>query len=385
MSDRRGEGLPRIPTPFSSRLREMRLRILPFVTFVAVLVAVTFFWRHVGGTGSIVPGIAEGIRSIVTSPQPGKIEQLLVGPYQAVKAGQPLAILRPVDPRARLDLLQSELQLARLKSQPSVAQQNAMNFERVRVEYLRLKQELAVAKINLERAENQLRRDQVLYNEKLLAEDLYDLTLKTRDMYQAEVQEKGKAVDEIGARMVQLRNLGDPDSTNDVNESAVLARLENEQAQAETNWAPITLYAPVDGMVQTISRHQEEFVLDGEPLMIVSADRADHIVGYVRQPYSFQPEIGMNVKVVTRELRRQKFFSQIIQVGAQVEVITNALAYVRQGILVDAGLPVVIHIPPGIKVRPGEQVDISVLRDRTAAAPVAGGVSGFFARLFDSP
>ena len=385
MSAGHQDELPPIPTPLSSRLRELRLRVLPYVTFIAVVVAVTFFWRHVGGTGTIMPGIAEGIRSIVTSPQPGKIEQLLVGPYQSVTAGQPLAIVRPVDPRARLDLLQSELDLARMRMQPSVAQQNAMNFERVRVEYLRLKQELAVAKINLERAENQLRRDQQLYNEKLLAEDLYDLTLKTRDMYKAEVDEKGKAVEEIGGRLVQLRSLGDPESTNEVNESAVLARLENEQALAGTNWAPITLYAPVDGMVQTISRHQQEFVLDGEPLMIVSADRADHIVGYVRQPYSFQPEIGMNVSVVTRELKRQKFFSQITQVGAQVEVITNALAFVRQGVLVDAGLPVVIHIPPGIKVRPGEQVDISVLRDRTATAPTASATPGFFARWFNSP
>lgn len=374
--------LPCIPTPFSSRLREWRLRFLPILTFAVVLGGLAFLFRNFGGTGGAMPGVAEGVRSTVTSPQPGKIDQLLVQPFQMVQAGQPLAIVRPVDPRARLDLLQSELQLARLRMEPSVAQQNAMNFERVRVEYLRLKGEVALAKINLERLENQLRRDTQLYKEKLLAEDLYDLTLKTRDMYKAEVEEKGAAVHEIETRLNQLRSLGDPSLTPERSVPEMLTRLEAEKALAETNWAPITLRAPIDGMVHLIYRQESEFVLDGEPLIMINSKHSERVVGYLRQPYSFQPEIGMKVRVVTREQRRQRFESQIVQIGAQVEIITNSLAFIRQGFLVDAGLPIVVQIPPYVKVRPGEMVDISVdHRAGSDSLASSGPFSGLMARL----
>ena len=374
--------LPRIPTPFSARMRELRVRYLPIVGFVIVIISLACLFRNFGGTGGVVQGVAEGVRSTVTSPQPGKLDELLVHPYQMVKEGQPIAVLRPVDPRARLDLLQSALQLERMRMEPSVAQQNAMNFERVRVEFLRLKQEVAVAKINLERADNQLRRDSQLFKEQLLSEDLYDLTLKTRDMYKAEVEEKGAAVAEIEARLKLLRTLGEPQLAAGTNVNEVLARLDAEQALAHTNWGPITLFSPIDGIVQAVCRHQSEFVLDGEPLIIINSQRSDQIVGYLRQPYSFQPEIGMKVQVITREQKRQKFPSEIIQIGAQVEIITNALAFVRQGTLVDAGLPIVVQIPPFIKVRPGELVDIAIERSPVPARTQTA-TSGFLSRLVE--
>ena len=80
---------------------------------------------------------------------------------------------------------------------------------------------------------------------------------------------------------------------------AILSRLEAEQVLAQTNWAPITLFAPIDGMVHLVCRHASEFVMDGEPLLMINSQRSDHVVGYLRQPYSFQPEVGMQVEVVT--------------------------------------------------------------------------------------
>src|SRR6185436_6615897 len=276
--------LPLIPTPLSTRLRELRVRSLPVAVFTVVLIALAFLWHKYGPTGGGMTGVAEGIRSTVTSPQPGRLDQLLVQPYQIVRRGEPIAILQPIDPRAQLDLLQSHVQLARMRLEPSVAQQNAMNYERVRIEYLRLKQELAVARINLERAENQLRRDEQLYKEKLLAEDLYDLTLKTRDMYRAEVDEKALAVTEVDAGMTQLRALGEPPMSNAASEPGIVSQIQAEQALAQTNWAPITLFAPIDGMVHLVCRHENEFVIDGEPLLMINSQRSEHVVGYLRQP-----------------------------------------------------------------------------------------------------
>jgi hypothetical protein len=64
--------------------------------------------------------------------------------------------------------------------------------------------------------------------------------------------------------------------------------------------------------------------------------------------------------VTTRNRKRLEFPSRIVQVGAQVESITNALAYVRQGFLFDSGLPLVVEIPPESRIRPGELVDVLI-------------------------
>jgi hypothetical protein len=63
--------------------------------------------------------------------------------------------------------------------------------------------------------------------------------------------------------------------------------------------------------------------------------------------------------VITRTKKRQRFEGQISQISAQVEMITNSLAFVAQGSLVDVGLPVVIPVPRGFSIRPGEIVDVT--------------------------
>jgi multidrug resistance efflux pump len=246
-----------------------------------------------------------------------------------------------------------------------------MNFEQIRVDLLQTKSELAMARVNLARAANEVRRNTPLFHEKLVSEDLYDISVKTRDMYQAEVTAKTDAVAEIERRMAELQPLATPTSPGlagiDLLQESV-NRLEQSQRKVATNWAALVLRAPISGMVNLIHRREGEYVVDGEPLFVINSQWADRIVGYLRQPYPVDPQVGMAVRVSTREYKSRNFSSEISQVGAQLETITNSLAYIRQGSLVDAGLPVVIEIPKGLKIRPGESVDL-VFRGRPAAVP----------------
>jgi multidrug resistance efflux pump len=344
--------------------REFRSRYLPAIVLVITGLAIFFLWRQVDG--AVLAGVGEGVRFFVTSPQSGWITTLMVRPYQTVRKGEPLAIIQPLDVRAQLDLLRSELEIARLRSQPSIPEQNAMNYEQVRVDWLRQRSELALARVNLERAEKELRRSEPLYREKLISADIYDLAVRDRDLYLAEVEEKSNAVVEIELRLQTLRPLGDPQLANtngNVLSGQALASFTWKQALAQTNWDSITLTAPMDGMVYGINRQAGGFVLDGELLMDISSLRSDRVVGYLRQPYAFDPQVGTRVKVVTRTHQRHQFTSQITQVGAQLEYITNALAYLRPMALVDMGLPIVIDVPREFQLRPGEVVDILVVPD----------------------
>ncbi|HKX63512.1 MAG TPA: hypothetical protein VJS65_16770 [Verrucomicrobiae bacterium] len=364
------DSLPRIPTPLAQRWREFRVQFLPLIVFSCIVGVIVVVWRQSGLTGHMT-GVAEGVRSVVTSPQVASIEQLRVQPYQVVQAGDPIAILLPRDPGALLGLLQSELQIARLRFQPSVADRNVMNFEQIRVDLLQNKTELAMAKVNLARSENEVRRNTPLFKEKLVSEDIWDISVKTRDMYQAEVTAKGEAVAEIERRMKELQPLASPSVASSPTIDPlqeVLSRLEQTQRTVATNWGPFVLRAPISGMVSIVYRREGEFVVDGEPILVINSQWADRIVGYLRQPYAMDPQVGMSVHVATREYKSRNFWSEISQVGAQMETITNSLAFIRQGSLVDAGLPVVVEIPKGMKIRPGEAVDL-VFRSRPTDLP----------------
>jgi multidrug resistance efflux pump len=354
--------LPPIPLTPRLRWRLFRERVVPAVMFLSLVGVAIAVWSRFYGTPTL-SGVAEGVRTTVASPQAGWLRELKVHPYQLVNQGDPVAIIEPVDVRIPLGLLRAELDLARLRHEPSVADQNAMNYERVRVEFLRLKTEVAAARVNLARADNEVRRDQRLFEQKILSEDLYDLTIKTRDALAAELVAKTNAVTEIEQRLVTLRALGDPQmAAVDERLQKVLARLEATQAGAASNWGPITLVAPISGMVGVINRQPGEYVSDGEPVVGVSALGAQRVVAYLRQPYPIDPEVGMAVRLCTRTEKREQFSTSILHVGAQVEAITNALAIVRQGALMDVGLAVVVGLPAQNRIRPGEIVDLWIER-----------------------
>jgi multidrug resistance efflux pump len=350
--------LPPIPTPVSMYWREFRVRFLPVAVFAGLVFVIVLVWRS-AGISSYVAGVAEGVRSTVTSPQMGVIQQLRVRPFQMVQAGEIIAVLFPRDPSAELDLLQTQIAIARLRLEPSVAERSALNFESVRVDLYQLEAELAEAKVNLEGAETEVKRNFKLYKEKLVSEETLALATTLRDRYQAEIKAKTEAIGLIQARLEALSTIGIPQpmTTNDPTQ-LILNRLELMQASAATNWGPIVLRAPISGMVGILYRQQGENVVEGEPLVSINGNWSDRIVAYVRQPYQVDPMVGMPVYVTTRDRKVREFWSEISQVGAQLETITNTLAFVRAGFLVDAGLPFVVDVPKGVQIRPGETVDL---------------------------
>jgi multidrug resistance efflux pump len=360
--------LPPIPTPMSAVWREIRIQVFPVFFFIIVIAAIAFLWNAMPKSGNM-RGVGEGLRSVVTSPRIGILQRLEVQPFQWVEAGDPLVTVLPVDPDAQLDLLQSELQLTRLRLEPSMADQNALNFEQVRFDALRLRQELAMARVNLEQAESALKRNEALIAERLVSRDIYELSLRDREVYKSEVKEKSASLQEIEARLAQLRGVGEPQfpGTNQFTIS-LIDRLEKRMALVETNWSPITLLAPISGRVHMIARHESEYVVEGEPLVMIASPKADRIVAYMRQPFTFDPQPGMEVEVLLQNQNRQKFSTKITQIGAQMEAITNALAFVQQGALVDMGLPIILSVPPQVQLRPGETVSI-VLQSNPFTVP----------------
>lgn len=357
------EPLPRIPIPPGQRWREFRVRVLPFLTFAAAVAGVAYIWRQ-NIAAPAFQGEAEPRRAIVASPQPGTIAELKVVRFQRVSKGETLAIVLPNDPRVHLSVLQSELDLLRAKLEPSLSQQrNATDYERLRLEWLLQKAHLASSRVALARAENELKRNEELFAQKLISADLYDFSVKTKEQLQVEVDEKTKLLADMERELEALRILGNTASSSSVSEAALAALKgpEEKLKAAQAQVAPIALTAPMDGVVSFVSRREGENVMNGEPILTITSHDSESIVGYIRQPFAVEPQVGMPVEVRTRSHRSIARLSQIIRVGSHIEPITNSLAIIRPGALVDMGLPIEIGIPPDLSIRPGEQVDL-VLR-----------------------
>jgi len=335
------------------------MRFVPIIVFLGALAALVFMWGNLGGAG--IPGMAEGTRSIVSASRLGYIQELLVEPFAHVEAGTPLLRLQPIEPQAELNLLQAELQLVRLRLEPALADRNAFDFERIRLDLLLQQQQLALAQVNLTRAESALRRNAALRQDQLVSEDLYELALRDRDLYRSQTNEIARTITQLDRRLTELSGVGES-KTPGVNPEAALlvAKLEARLRNARDEMLPITLVAPISGIVHSVLRQNGEAVVEGEPLVLINSPRAERIVAFVRQPYSFTPRIGLPVEIVTRNPPRQRFLTQVSQVGAQLEAITNSLAFLVPGKLVDAGLQIVLPVPPELVIRPGEIVDVHV-------------------------
>jgi hypothetical protein len=91
---------------------------------------------------------------------------------------------------------------------------------------------------------------------------------------------------------------------------------------------------------------------------MISAVQTEQIVAYVRQPLVFHPKIGMGVHVRSRTPHRETGPATVVQVGAQMEPYNTAMLPIPATRPIEWGLPVLISLPQGLKLVPGELVDI---------------------------
>jgi multidrug resistance efflux pump len=329
-------------------------RFLPVIVFGVALVAAAILWRYQGGGRTFI-GMGEGARVMVMAPQAGSLLEMLVPPYAVVRQGDPVAVVRGFDPRGAMDRLRLRLEMTRLETAPPLSEVRAVDLERIRLDLARIRSELAIARVRLEFATREVNRLEPLFRDRLISETTIEVSRGNRDMNAAEVQEKERLMEEVEARLREL------EERRALAEGTAAGVGVGVGVGAETLNDPVTtLVAPMDGTVGAWLRRPGEFLLEGEPVMTIQAHRAERIVGYMRQPIGFDPKAGMAVQVVRRTSSRERFPSVIQHVGSQFEPITNALALVRDGALMDVGLPVIIDLPADQAVRPGEMVDVLV-------------------------
>ncbi|MEO6035364.1 MAG: hypothetical protein ABIQ35_08925 [Verrucomicrobiota bacterium] len=354
---------PRIPIPLGQHWRDARMRLLPILVLAGALGMVGYLWKNNVAAPTLV-GQVEPVQANVSSYKPGTLAQLTVSRFQKVKAGDSVGQVLVTDPRilaSTLAVIQAEIELLKINMEPIMTQQRtAMDYDKLRMDWMKRRADLAMARINLQLAEAELHRSEELFQEKIVSQRVLEQAQAARDRYQSEVTELNVLVTE------QQQNFSFLQPTNvveiarvshDPMHAAILVQ-ESKLRLAEAELSPITLIAPVDGTVSSIYHRSGETILAGDPILGISGGSSARIIGYLRQPTIVEPKLGMAVQVRTRGIYRESAAAKIIEFGTQFESISPALLSAAKPANLELGLPIAVSIPPHLKVRPGELVDL---------------------------
>jgi multidrug resistance efflux pump len=361
------EQLPVIPTPTGQKWREFRIRFLPLIVFACTVGSIAYIWREHVTPPNLVAHV-EPVMTYVRVADNCLVTNLLVEIYQPVRKGDSIAEVIITDNR-RLDsdfqMLRSQLSLVQLELGTLLDKDRlAMDYYGMRNDYqteLRLlreaQAELPQVEYNVNLASNQLKSG-------LGSEFDYQNYLGRSKLLKSSIEQLTKSVADLEKNLETMKaaSQGNTDTNSAADLRKLLADLEKRRVELEQmTTTPITLKSPIDGVVMGIHARPGESVVGGEPMVTISANESDRIVGYMRQPLAIQPRSGMPCEIRTRSWKRIKSESVITAVGGQFETITN-LALLRPDQMPDVGLPVAISLPPELKghVRPGEVVDVIV-------------------------
>lgn len=354
-----------IPIPAAQRIRHFKASVLPALVFVGALIVAGILWKQ-RLTAPVMIGQAEGEIANVTTHQAGVLTDLHVNRFQKVRAGDVLGQVVVADPKlieASLALIRSELETLQAELTPIIPQRRYMvDYAQLRMGWMRQRADLVVAKVNLQLAEVELRRNEELFKDKIISPSLYDFAKATRDAIKTQVEELTRLVAEGEAAFKALspENPEVPIQSKTDPLQAALVAQDAKLRLAEAQMSPIELRAPIDGTITAINFRSGESVTAGQFIVTIAADQPSRIVGYIRQPIRIEPQLGARVMIHTRGATRAFAPAQIMDVGAQLDAMPMALQSSVKLTDIELALPVNISIPPGLKLRPGEFVDITL-------------------------
>jgi multidrug resistance efflux pump len=316
--------LPRIPSPRGAILRELRARFTPVAVFAAAAVAAVVLWRDYQGPTSLV-GEVETHHARIDAPFGGRISGLKVQLMDQVVKGQILGAIESVDARTfDASVALSRARLARWKAGASELDEAARKRTESRIS--------------------------------ALADRLDHAVVRRNNLASEEKDARPPASD-----APSVASASNPEPAGS---SALDASLDLESQSIdliESQLAPSPIVAPRDGWVSSIKRHHHEAVGAGETILVISASKSDHIVAYVRQPIGVKPEVDAEVDVHSRSGRREHGRARILRVGGQLEPLSPELLPVKGASDHERGLPILVSVPAGMRLVPGEVVDLHLV------------------------
>lgn len=389
------------------RSGSLRPHVMPILVWLVAVAGVAgLFYRR--AQRFEVLGVAQGQVRQVAATCTGRLKSVPVELFQEVRKGDPLAIIDTVLDSEHLEAelsaasaevqhLSAELEATRDRlvaeaaniETDSIAAQRRfyVDVENVRLQVLELKAVVETDRMMLEdlelsskifAAQNALdHNDATLYGRKKIEVERAVLVKKIEENQRllAQAQEDLKQAqlrrDEFAQRQPQLPSI---DRALEVAKRAINVQ-EQQVAVLLARREPLILRAPIDGVVSQILRRPVrrtgegvvrqmirragEAVLDGEPILTISATEPSEIIAYIGTGQVGLISQGTQVQLVKQSEPPQIATSRVTYLGPIMEVKPQRLWIVPN--IPEWGRPMLIDIPPGLKLIPGEVVGIKLM------------------------
>lgn len=396
------------------KLRRSYLRhMIPVIVWLLTVATVVLLFRQRAQRFEIV-GIARGeVRQIAVSST-GRIKDISVELFQPVKAGQTLAVVNTIldneqmieteltaqfnttaaEAERLMALLiptqeQLEMDAASLRiNREDNYRRFIVDAERARLRIFELRAQIASDRVTLDELAMEVK-----VREKLLEKDAivpYELE-RVKGQHQSlgrKIEEDERLLEQTEADLQEAERRRDEFAQKEVPQQSVNEALEAirkeikvqeqlmkgllEQLAALRSRRAVELKSPIDGVVipirgednevlhqrpgEQVLRRTGEVVAAGDPILAVSQSEPTEIVAYVNEQQLEFVQERMPVELVKVRTPAQIAQASVLSVGPTIELMPQRLW--RNPTMPQWGRPVLINIPPGLSLVPGEVVGI---------------------------
>jgi len=385
----------------------------PVAVWLGAVVTVGWLFYQKSASFQMV-GIAQSEVRQVASDCTARIVDISVDLFEPVTAGQTLAVLNTV-PASELTTeaeLQGQVATAAAEIERLMAsliptqdellanhadlqishadnvRRFAVDAEAAKLHALQLQTEIANEEIILNTLAVDLRANEKLLEDKVIVpfelekvKIQYDSTAKKIAEYQAELGQAQADQAEAERRRDEFASQQVPEPSIDDALEAIRkeAKVQEElikgvraQIAAFKTRSAVELKAPIDGVVIPISgqanevllkrqgeetiRRAGEVVAAGDPILAVAETEPTEIIAYANEQQVGYIEDDMTVELVKMRYPAQIAQSRVLSIGPTIELMPQRLW--RVSTIPQWGRPVVISVPSGLNLVPGELVGI---------------------------
>jgi multidrug resistance efflux pump len=387
--------------------------LVPLTIWLAAVAAVTWlFFQRVQRFEAV--GIARGQVRQIAANCTGRIVEIRAPLYAPVQKGQTLVVVDTVTDNEQADEAKLRSQLAaaaaeaerfsaqlvptqeKLRADCANMQMNQkdnwrrfeMDVDGARLRILDIQASLAAERVNLDELAVQVKINQKLLEEEAIVPFELEKIKVRYESAAKRVQENEQRLGEAKTVLAETQQRRDEFNTHEVPEQSVDAALEAihkqiavqeqimkgllEQLAAWKTRRAVELKAPIDGILipihaqrndallqrpgEEILRRPGEVVRAGDPILAVAEAEPTEIVAYVNEQQLGYLKDQMPVELVKTHLPPQIGQSKVVSIGPTIELMPQRLW--RTPNLPQWGRPVLIDIPAGLRLVPGEVVGV---------------------------
>jgi membrane fusion protein (multidrug efflux system) len=349
-------------SPWLDVVRAAPRRVMYAATVIAAGLGFVMLTHGKGlGTSGNAVAYVEAIHYLVSPIALGRVDKVLVRVGQKVKAGEIVAVMDDKDLQAARDkalLQQSQLEAAVVAS----TQDEEFQVTRSELWVLKARADERGDRAELAQISERMRRLDSLLENQMIPAAQAELAREKQKELAARVETFDQAKQRGQAGLGQV-GAGNHDHSN-----AVLAHVEPVRRAVEVQKAAVrqldlqiqqlTLHAPADGVVTTLTHRPGEIVAAGSEILSLVSARPGVLVAVLSEGMAARAKLGQGVTVRSKEILSRSLHGRLIELSPEVDEMPLR-ARPSPGIAA-WGRRATVQLDDGSETLPGQAFSVSI-------------------------